>query len=365
MYRSLFLAALLLISAASPAAAQTRRGDDLARLLRYPDITRRYDRLRLRRRHLDRPGRGRHRTPAHVASRARTLPEVLARRSLDRLLRRVRRHTAGLRHPRRRRRAAPAHLLQRRWAALPPRGGYDNRVLDWTPDGKNVLFRAHRVPQSDRLGRPYLVPVEGGMEQPLAITEAGGVSYSPDGRRVAFTPDLERVPRLEALPRRPVARRLDLRPHGQHRRADHRHARAGQIARLARRHDLLCLRPRLDDEPLRLRHAHKEDAEGDEPHRLRRALAARATATRSSTRRAATSIVSTRSRARRSASPSASTATSPTPSRTSATSAQHRDLLRLADRRACALRRARRHLHRAREGGRGAQPDRDAGRARE
>jgi tricorn protease len=73
-------------------------------------------------------------------------------------------------------------------AALPPRGGYDNRILGWTPDGKNVLFRANRVAQSDRLGRPYLVPFEGGPEQPLPITEAGGVSYSPDGGRVAFTP---------------------------------------------------------------------------------------------------------------------------------------------------------------------------------
>jgi tricorn protease len=71
---------------------------------------------------------------------------------------------------------------------LPPRGGWDNRVLGWTPDGKNVLFRANRVGASDRLGRPYLVPVEGGEETPLAITEAGGVSYAPDGTHVAFTP---------------------------------------------------------------------------------------------------------------------------------------------------------------------------------
>ena len=72
--------------------------------------------------------------------------------------------------------------------ALPPRGGWDNRVLGWTPDGKYVVFRANRVPYSDRLGRPYLVPVEGGEEQPLQITESGGVSYSPDGTKVAFTP---------------------------------------------------------------------------------------------------------------------------------------------------------------------------------
>jgi tricorn protease len=72
--------------------------------------------------------------------------------------------------------------------ALPPRGGWDNRVLGWTPDGKNVVFRANRIPYSDRLGRPFLVPVEGGEEQPLQITESGGLSYSPDGTRVAFTP---------------------------------------------------------------------------------------------------------------------------------------------------------------------------------
>jgi tricorn protease len=71
---------------------------------------------------------------------------------------------------------------------LPPRGGWDNMVYGWTPDGKYILFRANRVPQSNRLGRPHLVPFEGGQEQPLAIMEGGAASYSPDGTRVAYTP---------------------------------------------------------------------------------------------------------------------------------------------------------------------------------
>ncbi|HEX6097200.1 MAG TPA: PDZ domain-containing protein [Thermoanaerobaculia bacterium] len=71
---------------------------------------------------------------------------------------------------------------------LPPRGGIDNRVLDWTPDGKNILFLPHRLPWGDRMARPYVVPAAGGMETPLAIPEAGGGAYSPDGRKLVYTP---------------------------------------------------------------------------------------------------------------------------------------------------------------------------------
>lgn len=187
MHRSLYLVILLLLCAIAPAAAQPRRGDDLARLLRYPDI------------HGD--------TIAFVyAGDIWTVPATGG------TARRLTSHP-GLE-------LFPKFSPDGRWvafsgqyngtrqvfvipveggeprqltfynevAALPPRGGYDNRILGWTPDGKNVVFRANRVAMSDRLGRPYLVPVEGGPEQPLPITEAGGVSYSPDGGRVAFTP---------------------------------------------------------------------------------------------------------------------------------------------------------------------------------
>lgn len=71
---------------------------------------------------------------------------------------------------------------------LPVRGGTDDRVLDWTPDGKFVVVRMNRVPWDERGGRPYLVPVDGGLEQPLAVPETGGGSLSPDGSTFVYTP---------------------------------------------------------------------------------------------------------------------------------------------------------------------------------
>ena len=72
--------------------------------------------------------------------------------------------------------------------AMPPRGGTDYRVLDWTPDGRHVLVRANRVPWDERQGRPYLVPVDGGMETPLKVPETGGGMLSPDGTKYVYTP---------------------------------------------------------------------------------------------------------------------------------------------------------------------------------
>lgn len=72
--------------------------------------------------------------------------------------------------------------------AMPPRGGYDYRVLDWTPDGEHVLVRANRLPWGPRMGRPYLIPVNGGMETPLSIPEGGAGMFSPDGSKLVYTP---------------------------------------------------------------------------------------------------------------------------------------------------------------------------------
>lgn len=71
---------------------------------------------------------------------------------------------------------------------IPIRGGYDNQVFDWTPDGKQVLFAGHRVPWSPRIGRPTLIPAAGGMEKYLPMAEGSGAVFSADGTRVAYTP---------------------------------------------------------------------------------------------------------------------------------------------------------------------------------
>jgi len=71
---------------------------------------------------------------------------------------------------------------------MPPRGGFDYRVLDWTPDGQHILVRANRLPWGVRMGRYHLVPANGGQEQAMEIPEGGGGMFSPDGGKIVYTP---------------------------------------------------------------------------------------------------------------------------------------------------------------------------------
>ena len=71
---------------------------------------------------------------------------------------------------------------------MPPRGGFDYRVLDWTPDGQHILVRANRLPWGVRMGQHYLVPAAGGTEQPMEIPEGGAGMFSPDGSQIVYTP---------------------------------------------------------------------------------------------------------------------------------------------------------------------------------
>ena len=71
---------------------------------------------------------------------------------------------------------------------LPPRGGFDHIPLDWTPDSKQILIRANRTPYGERSGKYFLVSVAGGLETPLQIPEGGFGSFSPDGKKIVYTP---------------------------------------------------------------------------------------------------------------------------------------------------------------------------------
>jgi len=71
---------------------------------------------------------------------------------------------------------------------MPPRGGFDDIVLDWTPDSRKILIRSNRTPYGKRMGKYFLVSLDGGLEQPLQIPEAGFGSFSPDGKEICYTP---------------------------------------------------------------------------------------------------------------------------------------------------------------------------------
>jgi tricorn protease len=71
---------------------------------------------------------------------------------------------------------------------MPPRGGYDNLTMDWTPDSRAILFRANRTPYGRRMGKYFLVKLDGGLETSLQIPEAGGGTFSPTGKEIVYTP---------------------------------------------------------------------------------------------------------------------------------------------------------------------------------
>ena len=61
----------------------------------------------------------------------------------------------------------------------------DDNVLDWTPDGKSVLFASQRG--EDFMGKLYVVSSEGGLPRDAGPDMGVAGSYSPDGKKLAVT----------------------------------------------------------------------------------------------------------------------------------------------------------------------------------
>lgn len=71
---------------------------------------------------------------------------------------------------------------------LPPRWGYDNQVHGWSPDGSAILFRSLRDGWDLGDGKLFTVPAEGGLSKPLPMPEAGAGDFSPDGKKIVYSP---------------------------------------------------------------------------------------------------------------------------------------------------------------------------------
>ena len=62
-----------------------------------------------------------------------------------------------------------------------------DRVLGWTPDGKQIIFSSPRTAYS-RFSEMFTVPAEGGVEERLPFPCGYEASMSPDGQSIAYEP---------------------------------------------------------------------------------------------------------------------------------------------------------------------------------
>jgi len=63
--------------------------------------------------------------------------------------------------------------------------GFGDRVVDWTPDGKRVVFASGRESGRNRFNQFYTVAATGGPAEKLPFAYAEFGSYSPDGKQMA------------------------------------------------------------------------------------------------------------------------------------------------------------------------------------
>ena len=64
--------------------------------------------------------------------------------------------------------------------------GPDNMVVTWTPDSKNIIFLSRRMAWNSWIARLFQVPVDGGLPTLLPLDSGGLLTYSPDGKSIAY-----------------------------------------------------------------------------------------------------------------------------------------------------------------------------------
>ena len=71
---------------------------------------------------------------------------------------------------------------------IPERHGPENVTLDWTPDGSRILYRSRFETEDTWIGRMYLISPAGGYPTRLPVPEGSFTKFSPDGKKIAYTP---------------------------------------------------------------------------------------------------------------------------------------------------------------------------------
>jgi tricorn protease len=68
----------------------------------------------------------------------------------------------------------------------PTRWGPDNMVVNWTPDGKHIVFLSRRDTPNSWYGQLFEMPAAGGLPTQLPVPKGGTLSFSPDGSKMAY-----------------------------------------------------------------------------------------------------------------------------------------------------------------------------------
>ena len=67
----------------------------------------------------------------------------------------------------------------------------DIGVVGWTPDGKQIAFASERAAFARGVVQLFTVPIEGGFATQLPLARASEASFSPDGARIAYVPNVQ------------------------------------------------------------------------------------------------------------------------------------------------------------------------------
>ncbi len=66
------------------------------------------------------------------------------------------------------------------------RMGPNNMVMAWTPNGEKIIYRSRKQTFNSFVGHLFAVDKEGGLSEELPFASGSWLSYSPDGKKIAF-----------------------------------------------------------------------------------------------------------------------------------------------------------------------------------